>query len=214
MTGPHLPELGELQAVLGEEAGELLARAPGGWRSLSEAELAELVPDHVDAVLALQQLVRRDYPCLSVGALANPRDVARVYSDWLGSLRHEVVLALALDGRNHLLQELEVARGGIHGAALTPVDIFRPLIRAGAHAFLLCHNHPSGDPNPSAEDVSMTRAVAEVGDIIGIPLLDHIVVGARGGGWTSLLDLGLIQETGDAHQRRVAEPSDASGVSP
>jgi len=210
MTGPHLPELGELQAVLGEEAGDLLARAPGGWRSLSEAELAELVPKRIDAVLALQQLVRRDYPSLSVGALANPRDVASVYSDWLGSLRYEVVLALALDGRNYFLQELEVARGGIHGAALTPVDVFRPLIRAGAHGFVLCHNHPSGDPTPSAEDVVMTRAVAEVGAIVGIPLLDHIIIGARGGGWTSLLDLGVIEETENLPERRVAELSNDS----
>ena len=210
MTGPHLPELAELQALLGEEAGDLLARAPGGWRSLSEAELTELVPEHLDAVLALQRLVRRDYPALSVGALATPRDVARAYSDWLGSLMHEVVLALALDGRNHLLQELEVARGGIHGAALTPTDVFRPLIRADARAFVLLHNHPSGDPTPSHEDVVMTRAVAHVGEIVGIPLLDHVIVGARGGGWTSLFDLGVIEETENEPERRVADLSTGS----
>ena len=85
------------------------------------------------------------------------------------------------------------------------MDLFRPLIRAGAHGFLLCHNHPSGDPNPSAEDVAMTRAVAEVSDIVGIPLLDHIIVGARGGGWTSLLELGLIQPTKEKYLEQVAE---------
>jgi len=120
------------------------------------------------------------------------------------------VLALALDGRNHLLQELEVARGGIHSAALTPVDVFRPLIRAGARTFVLLHNHPSGDPAPSHEDVVMTRAVAHVGDIVGISLLDHVIVGARGGGWTSLFELGLIEETEHLPERRVADLSNDS----
>ena len=205
MTGLHVPELTELRRLLGAEAGERLARAPGGWRSLSEIELAGLVPGQLDTVLALQRLVRRDYPCLSVGALASSQDVARAYSDWLGSLTHEVVLALALDGRNHLVQELEVARGGVHGAALTPSDVFRPLIRAAASAFILIHNHPSGDPSPSIEDVHMTRAVARAADVVGIPLLDHIIVGARGGGWTSLFELGLIEQREDSPEQMVAE---------
>ena len=205
MTGLHVPELTELQQLLGAEAGDRLARAPGGWRSLSETELAGLVPGHLDTVLALQRLVRRDYPCLSVGALASSRDVARAYSDWLGSMTHEVVLALALDGRNHLLQELEIARGGVHGAALTPPDIFRPLIRAAASAFILVHNHPSGDPSPSAEDVRMTRAVAQAAEVVGIPLLDHIIVGARGGGWTSLFELGLIEHGETSPDQMVAD---------
>lgn len=202
MSALHLPELAELSALLGTEAGEKLARAPGGWRSLTERELdgLGLRPPHRSAVLALQRLtVRREFPCLGVGALASADAVARAYAEWFGSLESEVVLALALDGRNHLIQELEVARGGLHGAALTPRDVFAPLIRAGASAVILMHNHPSGDPTPSVEDVAMTRAVATVGDIVGIPLLDHLVFAAHNGGYTSLFELGLFhpQERSD-----------------
>jgi DNA repair protein RadC len=143
-------------------------------------------------VLALQELVSRGYPEVPSGELVNAASVARAYGVRLAGLECEVVLGLALDGRNHLLQEIELARGGVHGAALTPVDVFRPLIRIGASAFILVHNHPSGDPTPSAEDVHMTRAVAAVGDVVGIGLLDHIVIGARGGGWTSLFELGVV----------------------
>lgn len=57
---------------------------------------------------------------------------------------------------------------------------------------LLAHNHPSGDPTPSAEDILMTRALAEAGEVVGLPLVDHVIVASRGRGFASLLDLGLI----------------------
>jgi DNA repair protein RadC len=107
----------------------------------------------------------------------------------LEGLEHEVVMAVALNGQNRVLGEFEVSKGGRHGAALTIADVFRPLIRAGASAALLIHNHPSGDPTPSPEDRLVTRAVKQAGDLIGIPLLDHVIVGARGGGCVSLREL-------------------------
>lgn len=194
MTGLHLPELRELSTLFGPEAGATLAQAPGGWRTLSAVELdrLELLPGQQESVLALQRLLRHEYPCLGLGALASADAVGRAYQDWFGSLDHECVLALALDGRNRLLQELEVARGGLHGAALTPRDVFQPVIRAGASALILAHNHPSGDPTPSREDLVMTRAVAAAGEIVGVSLLDHLIFGARGGGYVSLFDLGLM----------------------
>lgn len=196
MTGLYIPELDELRELLGDEAAFKVARAPGGWRSLSKQELRklELSAEERDAILALQRLaVRRTFPCLAVGALATPGAVAEAYQAWFGSLEQEVVMALALDGQNRLIQELEVARGGLHGAALTPRDVFLPLIRAGATSVILAHNHPSGDPTPSREDLAMTRAVAMVGDIVGIQLLDHFVFASGDGGFTSMFELGLLQ---------------------
>jgi DNA repair protein RadC len=113
------------------------------------------------------------------------------------------MVAVALDGKLNLLAEIEIATGGHHGIAVTPADVFRPLIRSGASAFVLVHNHPSGDPTPSREDIAMTQAVVSVGVVVGIELLDHVIVGARGGGWSSLMDLGLMGDTDEtrfAHQ--------------
>lgn len=107
----------------------------------------------------------------------------------LAGLDHEEVWLLLLDGRNGLVAARRVAQGGLHGCALTPRDILRPALRDAASAIILLHNHPSGDPNPSVEDVCMTRAVSAACDVVGIQLLDHVVV-ARGGS-ASLRDLGV-----------------------
>lgn len=213
MTGLHVPELAELSTLFGPEAGETLARAPGGWRTLSAVELdrLEILPGQQESVLALQRLLRHEYPCLGLGALASADAVGRAYQDWFGSLDHEVVVALVLDGRNCLLQELEVSRGGLHGAALTPRDVFQPVIRAGASALILAHNHPSGDPTPSVADVVMTRAVAAAGEIVAVPLLDHLIFGARGGGYVSLFDLGLMPAP-EPHRNNGAHHEEGSSL--
>jgi DNA repair protein RadC len=151
-----------------------------------------LSPETRIRVQSLQRLAQHEVPTLPVGVMASAADVGRVYSERIGGLDHEVVLALALDGRNHVMQELELARGGLHGAALVPSDVFRPLMRAGASAGSLIHNHPSGDPSPSSEDVAMTRAVAAVGQIVGITIVDHVIVTRER--WTSLLDLGVLDQ--------------------
>lgn len=92
-----------------------------------------------------------------------------------------------------MLGEFEVAQGGRHGAAVTAADVLRPVIRAAGSAFILVHNHPSGDPTPSSEDIHMTKALRNAGLVVGVPLLDHIVIGARGGGYVSLSDRGVLE---------------------
>ena len=105
-------------------------------------------------------------------------------ADWarprLATLEHEEVWLLCLDGRSGLKASLRIAQGGLHGCALTARDVLSPAVKNGAAAILLVHNHPSGDPQPSPDDVQMTKHVAKCAELIGIPLLDHVVV-ARGG---------------------------------
>ena len=108
----------------------------------------------------------------------------------LVALDHEEVWTLALDGQNHLLQARCVARGGQHGCALRARDVLRVALRDGASGLVVVHNHPSGDPKPSCEDVSMTARLVEACDAVGLPLLDHVIV-ARGGA-TSLFELGVL----------------------
>lgn len=113
-------------------------------------------------------------------------------ADWarprLAALDHEEVWLLCLDGRSGLKASVRVAQGGLHGCALTARDVLAPAVKNGAAAILLIHNHPSGDPQPSQDDVEMTKHVAKCAELIGIPLLDHVVV-ARGGA-RSILDVG------------------------
>ncbi|WP_437656773.1 JAB domain-containing protein [Sorangium sp. So ce1182] len=190
------PEAELLRSVLrGQRIADRLARAPGGWRDLSEHELEQLRLTKVQrrAVLALQQLVRSGYPALPKHRFSCSADIARVYADRLGGLVYEVMLGIALNGRNEFMAELDLARGGRHGAALTVADALRPIVRAGASAFVLVHNHPSGDPMPSPEDIALTTAMKSAADLVSIPLVDHIIIGGRGGGFSSMLDLCIIQ---------------------
>jgi DNA repair protein RadC len=188
-------EVDLLTNVLGDRsAAELIVEQPGGWRDLSWVELRELGLNErvIRAMLALQELVRRSYPELPANKVLSVEDVALVYGPRLGGLRHETMLAIALDAQNHAITEIEIAKGGRHGLSITPADCFRPLLRVGASAMLVIHNHPSGDPQPSAEDIGFTRAIAAIGELVGIPLVDHVVIAANGGGYRSLLDLGHL----------------------
>jgi DNA repair protein RadC len=108
----------------------------------------------------------------------------------LVSMDYEEMWILALDGQNCLLQARCVARGGQHGCAVQARDILRVALRDGASGLVVVHNHPSGDPKPSREDISMTLALAEACQAIGLPLLDHVIV-ARGGA-VSLFELGVL----------------------
>ncbi len=87
---------------------------------------------------------------------------------------------LALDVRHRLVAETCVARGSLTGVEVHPRDVFRPLIRSAAAAVIFCHNHPSGDPSPSRQDIDLTARLREVGDLCGITVLDHVVVAAEG----------------------------------
>lgn len=105
-------------------------------------------------------------------------------------LDHEEMWLLSLDGRSALGTSRRVGQGSLHGLALTAKDILRPALRDGASSIVLVHNHPSGDPTPSPEDVSMTRSVVTACSAVGLPLLDHVIVAREGA--ASLLAQGVI----------------------
>ena len=123
--------------------------------------------------------------------LASSAEVARWARVRLSNLDHEQLWMLALDGRNGLRAARRVAEGGLHGCAVDPRDILRAALREAASAFVLVHNHPSGDPAPSDEDIGLTQMVARAASVLGTPLVDHVIVG--GGGHASLFDLGFIE---------------------
>jgi DNA repair protein RadC len=99
-----------------------------------------------------------------------------VLFDKMAGLCCEEIHVLYLNGRNRIVGHEVVARGGLHGCAVTARDVLRGALLANASAFILAHNHPSGDPTPSAEDREMTRKIGALSRDLGCPLLDHIVV--------------------------------------
>jgi DNA repair protein RadC len=109
--------------------------------------------------------------------LASPDDVYRVFAPRLQGLTQELFLAVGVNCRNGLLDIVEVARGSVASVEVHPREVFRPLVRMAAAGALLVHNHPTGDPTPSREDVSITRRLRQVGRVLGIPIIDHIIIG-------------------------------------
>lgn len=122
--------------------------------------------------------------------LGRPEAVARIVAPDLRGLEVETFLALHLDARHRLVARTEVSRGTLTSAPVHPREVFGPALRAGAAAVVVVHNHPSGDPEPSAADLDVTRRLASAGQLVGVPLLDHLVWSS--GGWVSLRERGGI----------------------
>jgi DNA repair protein RadC len=193
------PEVDLLLAVFRAPVARKLAAAPGGWRTLSDFELSALGlrPAEQAQVRAMQALVQRSFPPLPTLTVSDAAELARVYQHRLAGHTREVFIAIGLDGHNHVIANAEIATGGPHAVQMTNALILKAMVRAGAPAFIVLHNHPSGDPAPSEHDVFMTRLLAEAAGALEIHLLDHLIIAARGGGYASLRDLGLMPYAGD-----------------
>jgi DNA repair protein RadC len=168
-------------------ARDLLGRV-GDLRSLAlcgEAELCALSgigPARAATIQAALEVGRR-----ATGSrpergrfLGNAADVWTHYRAKLGLAQVEEFWMLALDARHRLLFEMCVARGSLTGVEVHPRDVFRTLIRGAAASVIFCHNHPSGDPTPSRQDLDLTERLKQVGELCGIAVLDHIVVASEG----------------------------------
>lgn len=108
---------------------------------------------------------------------AAPSRVAVLLRPLLRDRAQEVFVSLLLDGRHRLFGYAEVSCGTITSTVVHPREVYGPAVRQGAAALICAHNHPSGDPEPSQEDLEITRRLIESGRILGIPVLDHLVIG-------------------------------------
>lgn len=133
------------------------------------------------SLAAVLELGRRAFRTPLVGRrVTSHRDVQRWASGHLIGLDHEEVWVLAMKSSRKVQAEWCVARGGLHGCGLLPADVLRPVLRCAASAFILVHNHPSGDPTPSQDDVLMTRALQQACRAVGVTLVDHVIVSRSG----------------------------------
>jgi len=119
-----------------------------------------------------------------------PLDVFRHFYPRLRGVVQECFFVVLLDGRHRVLRECLVSQGTLTASLVHPREVFRPALREAAAAVILAHNHPSGDPSPSAEDREVTLRLAKAGDLLGIPVLDHVVIAERG--HTSLREEGVL----------------------
>lgn len=120
------------------------------------------------------------------------QDVFDVYRAKLRDAKQETFTVVLLDSKNRFLREETVALGSLNQSIVHPREVFRPAIREAAASVILVHNHPSGDPSPSDEDVRVTDRFVEAGKLLGIRVLDHIIVGETG--CYSFFDQGRLDE--------------------
>lgn len=105
------------------------------------------------------------------------RSVADVVRPLAGASRQEHFFVLVLDTRGGLLHVSEVSRGTLNAALVHPREVFLPAITLSGAAVVVAHNHPSGDPSPSVEDLALTRQLVQSGEVLGLPVLDHVILG-------------------------------------
>ena len=122
--------------------------------------------------------------------IRRPEDTLPILAAELSELAYERFIALALSTKNHVIAVLPVSSGSLNASIVHPRELFQRAILANCASLILAHNHPSGDPNPSPEDIQLTRKLIDAGVLLDIPVLDHIVLGY--GRYFSFKERGLI----------------------
>jgi DNA repair protein RadC len=178
-------------------AGALLSSSGGSLRRLASSSPRELAAVHgigpavaarVSAALELGRRLAREGP-LERLRITGPRDVYERCAPRLRDLPQEEFRVLLLNTQHAVIRELVITRGTLDTSLVHPREVFRPAIAESAAAVILVHNHPSGDPSPSVEDRAVTRQLGDAGRLLGIPVLDHVVVGD--GCYVSFVEAGL-----------------------
>jgi len=173
----------------------LLARLRQNLSSVSAAELAQTKGVGQAAacrILAAVELGRRlTSQSEARPSIGSPAEAAKFLTPILSGRDQEYLVVVLLDSRNRALGEpVEVYHGSLDTSLVRTAEVVRPAIRANAAAILVAHCHPSGDPTPSPEDVSITRAIVEAGKLLDVKVLDHLIIGQ--GSFVSLRERGLM----------------------
>jgi DNA repair protein RadC len=186
--------------VPGENAvqvGQRLLMAFGGIAGLHRAEFKELCSQHglgtakaaqIKAAIELGRRLTLESP-EDKPAIHSPADAAALLQYEMGALEQEELRVILLDTRNRVQDIVSVYRGSVNSSQVRIGELFKPAIRRNSTSLVLVHNHPSGDPTPSPDDVAITRGIVQAGKMLDIDVLDHIVIGR--GRFVSLKERGL-----------------------
>ena len=204
--GPEACGDDELLALLlgaGPTARRSARRLLDRFGSLAEVVRAEPLELRIAGIAAINaarpaaalEIARRvaRAPSGTPWMVRTPGDAAEPLLDAMGSLEREELRVLLLDTKNVVVAERTVYRGNLAGSSVRVGEVYRDAVRRCAAAVVVVHNHPSGDPNPSAEDLRITAELAEAGRLLDIELLDHLVIGR--GRWTSLRAVGALAQS-------------------
>lgn len=173
-----LATFGDLTGMARASFAELCAE-----RGLGEAKAAQLQAA-IELGIRVQAAAPQERP-----VMRSPEDVARIHAPEMSLFEQEHVRVVLLDARNRMLASEDVYRGSVHTTNVRVGELFRPAVRANAAGIVLVHNHPSGDPSPSAADIQLTQMMIEAGKLLDIDVLDHLVIG--GGKHVSLRAAGV-----------------------
>jgi len=180
------------------DLGRTMLQTFGDLRKLSSATFSEICsvkgagPAKASSVLAALALGRR----INTDRLENlerftaPSQIFNHFHYRFRDRRREYFVTLLLDGKNRILLEEQVSEGSLNQSIVHPREVFSRAVKESAAAVILVHNHPSGDPGPSREDREITRRLKEAGEILGIRVLDHIIIGD--GSYFSFVEQGLL----------------------
>lgn len=180
LIGSGTQGVSALQIASQLTAHERLYREVARWRRVQDFQHVKgLGTARAARILAALELGKR-LACASAvesECISSPDAGAQYLMGRLRSETHERFLVLLLNTKNRVIQTEQIAEGSLNSAVVHPREVFAPAITAHAAAILVAHNHPSGDPTPSREDRNLTRVLAKTGEIMGIPVLDHLVIG-------------------------------------
>ena len=188
-----------LATAVGVRAARRLTKKGATLREISKLGVAELratydlTPQAAERLAAVSEIGRRtaQEPLRKGQTFRSSREVFRHYAPVLGHLEVEQFRIVLLDGKHRVMSEHLVSQGTLTSSPVHPREVFKPAIRSAAAAIVLVHNHPSGDVTPSADDLEVTRRLVDVGELIGIQVLDHVIVSSDA--FTSLADRGLMR---------------------
>ncbi len=174
----------------------LVSRFDDSFRKLEEASTVELCevkgigPAKAAQIKASLEIAKRfSQEKIRRGeSFRSSADVFNHYREQLGSLKKEEFHVLLLDAKNRKLKDVRISEGSLTSSLVHPREVFQPIIRESAAAAILVHNHPSGDPMPSQEDLKITQRLREVGEVMGVHILDHLIIGK--GRYISFVDDG------------------------
>ena len=178
---------GRVRGETAVDLGRRLLDALGGAEGMARMTIAELACQggvgvaSRAALVAAFELGRRalQHRVNRGGVFRGSAEVFEYFRSRLGTLRKEVFCVLLLDAKHRKLREARISEGSLTASIVHPREVFAPAVRESAAAVILVHNHPSGDPSPSPEDVELTRRLRQAGEIVGIRVLDHVIVGAE-----------------------------------
>lgn len=186
-----------LSITLREKAANELVEKFGSLKSIvhaSKEEIAELgisktTYKKIKAVFELSRRYASENPVKTV--IRRPMDIVTIFSPQMDWLEQEVFRTIHLSTKNTVIATPVIAVGTLNSCPIHPREVFRGAVNNGAAGIIAVHNHPSGDPTPSQDDLLLTNRLKEAGEILGIQLIDHIIIGTNGN-YASLKERGQL----------------------